>query len=139
MPSLNRITIMGNITKEPELRYLDSGMALCKIGLAVNEEWKNKAGEKQKKTVFFDVTFWDKRAETIAKFCHKGDPLYVEGKMESTTKETDNGEKRTYWGVKAEGFQFLATKNGGGGEHMKPAQNAGQDEARHPLADPDDF
>lgn len=77
MASFNKVIIAGNITRAPELRYTPSGKAVCEIGIAVNRQWKNDAGEKKEAVTFIDATAWSGVAETISKHLRKGDPILI--------------------------------------------------------------
>ena len=96
MASVNRVTIIGNVGKEPELRYSPSGVAFCTLSLATTRSWKNKeSGEKQEETEWHRVTFNDKLAEIVGQYVKKGKPLYVEGRLK-TRKWTDKEGKDVY-------------------------------------------
>ena len=115
MANLNRICLMGRVTRDPDLRYTPTGVAVIKFGLAVNYVYTSKDGKKNEEVTFFDATAFEKRAETLSKFVHKGDPIYLEGRMVSREWTTDSGEKRKAWEVKIETFQFLDGKKESGG------------------------
>ncbi|MEE9312387.1 MAG: single-stranded DNA-binding protein [Planctomycetota bacterium] len=110
MASFNKVIIMGNLTRDPEVRTIPSGMTVCEITLAVNEKYKDK------ETVsFVDVTVWGKQAETLARWKKKGEPLLVEGKLRQeswTDKQT--GQKRSKMKVVCERFTFVGGGQGGG-------------------------
>jgi len=115
MASVNKVILIGNITRAPELRYTPKGTACTEIGLAINRKWKDDSGATKEEVTFLDITFWGKTAETISKFCHKGDPLYVEGRLQMDTwEDKTSGQKRSKIRIIAEEFQFLksATSNG---------------------------
>jgi single-strand DNA-binding protein len=118
--SLNKIFIIGNLTRDPELRYSGGGAAICKLGLAVNNKWTGADGNKHEEVTFFDCSAFKSNAENLAKYATKGQLLYVEGRMKSRTVETD-GVKRTFWGIEVQGFQFL----GGGKGEKKPQEQSG--------------
>jgi len=81
MPNFNRVFLMGHLTRDVETRYTPSGTAVGSFAMAVNREWKNQDGEKQKETSFFECTAFGKQAETLAEYVHKGDPLFLEGRL----------------------------------------------------------
>ena len=83
MANLNKIMVIGNITRDIEVKYIPSGAAVCQFSVAVNRTWNNKAGEKQEETTFLDVEAWEKQAEVIAQYCKKGSSIYVEGRLKS--------------------------------------------------------
>lgn len=108
MPSLNKVMIIGNATRDPEIRVTPKGTPICQFSLAINREWKNDAGEKQSEVVYVDCECWGRAGETIAKYVTKGRPLYCEGRLrlDSWTDKTTN-EKRSRMKVVVESFQFL--------------------------------
>ena len=92
----NNVTLVGNVTREPELRYTPSGQAMAKFGLAVNRRWQNKAsGEWEEATSFFDVVAWREMAENVGDSVQKGTRVIVTGRMEQRSYETQQGEKRS--------------------------------------------
>lgn len=111
MASFNRVIILGNLTRDPELRYIQSGTAVCEVGLAMNE--KRKQGEEWiDESVFVDVTLWGRTAEVAAEYCTKGQPLFVEGKLKLDTWEKD-GKKHSKLKIVGEKIQLLGNKGGG--------------------------
>jgi single-strand DNA-binding protein len=130
MPQLNKVFLMGNLTRDPELRYAPSGSAVTELGLAVNRSWTGKDGDRKEEVLFIDVTVWDRQAETCCQYLKKGRPIHVEGylKMDEWTDKT-TGDKRTKVKVQAERIQFLDRRDdaGGGaseGEYSSPAREA---------------
>jgi single-strand DNA-binding protein len=118
MSSYNKVILMGNLTRDPELRYTQSNMAICKFGLAVNRRFKDSAsGEWREEPTFVDVTIFGKRGEAFAKFHSKGKPAFVEGELRFDTWEDQNGQKRSKLYVVAESFEFVGggRESGGGG------------------------
>ena len=101
MPTMNVVMLMGNLTKDPEVRSLPSGMQVAELRLAVNEEFKDHNGVEQKKVCYVDVQAWDKQADFSGKFLVKGDPVLVEGKLDYHEWQTDQGEKRNKLRVRA--------------------------------------
>ena len=114
MASFNRVILMGNLTRDPELRYTPSGMAVTDIGLAVNDRKKSPSGEWVEETTFVDVTLWGRTAEVVSEYCAKGKPLLVEGRLKLDTWETD-GQKKSKLKVVGEKVQLLGSRDGGGG------------------------
>lgn len=116
MPSLNKVLLMGNLTRDPELRVTPKGTPICQFSLAINRQFKMESGETREEVIYVDVEAWGKQGETIAKYCTKGRPLYVEGRLrldqweDKTTKE-----KRSRMKVVLEQFQFLGDGRGGAG------------------------
>ena len=109
MSTLNRVFLMGNLTRDPEVRYTPSGTAVGDLGLAVNETYKNKAGENVESTVFVDVEVWARQAETCAEYLYKGSPVFVEGRLKLDQWENQQGEKRSKLRVRADRVQFLGS------------------------------
>ena len=105
----NRVTLAGNLTRDPELKSTPQGTAVCKMGIAVNREWKNSAGEKQKEVQFFNITVWGKSAENCGKFLAKGRPVFVEGRLQTHKYKTQSGEERTATDIVADSVQFLGS------------------------------
>ena len=126
MASYNRVILVGNLTRDVELRYTQSGLAVTDIGLAVNDRRKNQAGEWVDETTFVDVTFWGRTAEVAGEYLSKGSPILVEGRLKLDTWETD-GQKRSKLHVVCERMQMLGGKPGGqsrGGASQAPSQQA---------------
>jgi single-strand DNA-binding protein len=117
MASFNKVLLMGNLTRDPELRFTSNGSALAKFGLAVNRKYK--AGEEWKEEVcFVDITVWGKQAENCAEYLSKGRPVFIEGRLQFSSWETDDGQKRNKLEVVANTVQFLG--QGGGGKSGMP-------------------
>ena len=116
MPDVNKVILAGRLTRDPELRYLPSGMAVCKLGLAVSRFYKSKDGEKREETMFINVTTWGKTAEYTNEYLRKGRPVLVEGQLRSNDFEDKTGQKRSVIEVNAERVQQLdwGDKAGGG-------------------------
>lgn len=108
MASLNKVILIGNLTRDPELKYSPKGTAITKIGLAVNRQWKSESGEKKEEVTFIDCTAFGKQAETIGQYLKKGRPLLVEGRLNlEQWDDKQTGQKRSKLGVVLESFQFL--------------------------------
>lgn len=114
MASLNKVLLIGNLTKDPELRYTPQGTAVVNLRLAVNRRWKDKAGEQKEETCFITAVSWDKQAEVCNQYLRKGSPLFVEGRLQSRSWEDANGQKRSVIEVRAERVQFLSQGQGQG-------------------------
>ena len=107
---------MGNLTRDPEVRYTSSGTAIAKLGIAVNRYWSNKDGQKQEETTFVDVDAFGKQAETIGQYLKKGRPIMIEGRLKlDQWDDKQTGQKRSKLGVTLENFQFLDSRGEGGG------------------------
>ena len=114
MASFNRVIVMGNLTRDVEVRYLQSGMAVADIGLAVNDRRKNQAGEWVEEATFVDVTLWGRTAEVAGEYLSKGSPILVEGRLKLDSWESD-GQKRSKLKVVGERMQMVGGRGGGGG------------------------
>ena len=139
MASYNRVLLMGNLTRNPEIRYTPSGTAVADLGLAVNESFKNKAGETVEQACFVDVVVWGRQAETASEYLHKGSSVFVEGRLQLDQWENQQGEKRNKLRVRADRVQFLGSPSKGGGESSPAKESAPSSTAPAPeVADDDD-
>lgn len=136
MSTLNRVFLMGNLTRDPEVRYTPSGIAVGDLGLAVNESYKNKAGETVETTVFVDVEVWARQAETCAEYLGKGAPVFVEGRLKLDQWENPQGEKRSKLRVRADRVQFLGAPRKSAGIEDAPSGSPVRSEP--PVHGPDD-
>ena len=107
MASFNKVILMGNLTRDPEMRVTSGGLSICKIGLAVSRTYNTRDGERKEETTFVDIDAFSKQAEVIAKYLRKGSPLMVEGRLKLDQWETNEGQKRSKLGVILESFQFM--------------------------------
>lgn len=112
MPSFNRVILMGNITRDIELKYLQSGTAVTELGLAVNNRRKSQTGEWIDEAVFVDVTLWGRTAEIASEYLAKGSAVLIEGRLKYDTWETD-GQKRSKLRVVGERMQMVGRREGG--------------------------
>ncbi len=131
MSSVNRVFLLGNLTRDPALRQTPGGMPVSDLGLAVSETYRNKAGEVVKATCFADVVVWGRQAETCTQYLCKGAPVMVEGRLQLDQWETESGEKRSRMRVKADRVQFLGRLRGPGAESVAADEQA--DEAGIPY------
>ncbi len=109
MASVNKVMLMGNLTRDPELRYTSGGQAVCNFSIAINRYYNNKEGERQEETTFMRITVWGKQGENCAQYLSKGRPVFVEGRLQSKSWEDDQGNKRTSVEIVAENVQFLGS------------------------------
>lgn len=107
MANLNKVLLIGNLTRDPELRYTPGGTAVANLGIAVNRKFKDSTGELKEEVCFLTVTVWDKQAEACCQYLSKGRPVFVEGVLQSRFWETPDGQKRSAIDVRAERVQFL--------------------------------
>ncbi|MBI5365429.1 MAG: single-stranded DNA-binding protein, partial [Planctomycetes bacterium] len=116
MASLNRVFLIGNLTRDPELRYLPSGSAVCEFGLAVNRTWfDQKSGEKKEDVAFIDIVVWAKQGEMCAEYLKKGRSTFIEGRLQFEQWQSQDGQKRSKLRVVGERVQCLDSKGSGGG------------------------
>jgi single-strand DNA-binding protein len=126
MPSLNKVLLMGNLTRDPELRVTPKGTPICQFSLAINRQFKMESGESREEVTYVDVEAWGKQGETIAKYVTKGRPLYVEGRLRLDQWEDKNTkEKKSRMKIVLEQFQFLGDSRGGGGAGGGAAPSGG--------------
>ena len=114
MASFNKVILVGNLTRDPELRYTPKGTAIAKIGMAVNRTWKNEAGETKEEVTFVDVDCFGRTAENVGQYMRKGSPILIEGRLRlDTWDDKQTNQKRSKMGVVAETVQFLGSPRGG--------------------------
>ena len=131
MASFNKVILVGNLTRDPELRYTPKGMAIAKIGLAVNRVWRNEAGETKEEVTFVDVDVFGRTAENVGQYMRKGRPILIEGRLRlDQWDDKQTGQKRSKLGVVAETVQFLGSPTGGG----NAGGEAGEAPRRAPAA-----
>src|SRR5215831_20058533 len=126
MANFNKVILAGNLTRDPELRYTPKGMAIAKIGLALNRTWKNEAGETKEDTTFVDVDAFGRQAEVIGQYLKKGRPILIEGRLRlDQWDDKQTGQKRSKLGVVLESFQFMDSGRGdGGGDGFRRGNSA---------------
>ena len=142
MASFNKVILMGNLTRDPELRQAPSGVKVADLGLAVSETWRDKSGQSKEVTCFVDVVVWDKLAELCQQYLAKGRPVLVEGRLQMDEWKNQQGEKRSKLRVRADTVKFLGTpqkrdEGSQGGSHAAPAPAPAAAAAQHaaPAAD----
>ena len=130
MASLNRVFLIGNLTRDPELRYIPSGSAVTSFTLAMNRVYKLQTGEKKEETSFVRVVVWGRMAEVCAEYLSKGVPAFVEGRLQSRSWDGPDGQKRNTLEVIATSVQFLGAKGQGKAKEASSdfAQSAGKEE-----------
>jgi single-strand DNA-binding protein len=114
MANFNKVILIGNLTRDVELRHTQGGQALAKLGMAINRKYTSN-GETKESTCFVDLTAWGRQAEVLSQYVSKGSPLMVEGRLEYSTWESQEGGKRSKLEVVIENFQFLGSGKAGGG------------------------
>ncbi len=107
MANLNKVFLIGNLTRDPELRYTPGGTAVVNLRMATNRRFKDKTGEMKQEVCFITVVAWDKQAEVCNQYLRKGSPLFVEGRLQTRSWDGNDGKKRSVVEVRAERVQFL--------------------------------
>lgn len=131
MANLNKVLLIGNLTKDPELRYTPQGTAVVNLRMAINRRFKSKNQELKEETCFITAVAWDKQAETCNQYLHKGSALFVEGRLQSRSWEDASGQKRSVIEVRAERIQFL----GAGGPAKQAAAPVVEQHAQEPSTE----
>ena len=148
MASFNKVILLGNLTRDPEVRYTPKGSAVCDLGLAVNRQYTLDSGEKREEVTFVDVVLWARLAEIAGEYLKKGRPVFIEGRLQlDTWDDKQSGQKRTKLRVVGESMQLLgsrpaATAAADAGESERPARSAEKSASPPPKsstpAGPDD-
>ena len=137
MASFNKVILVGNLTRDPELRYTPKGTAIAKIGLAVNRNWTSESGEKKEEVTFIDVDVFGRTAENVGQYMRKGRPTLIEGRLKlDQWDDKQTGQKRSRLGVIAETVQFLGSAQGGGNDGGAPAPARQRPAAAAPAGEP---
>jgi single-strand DNA-binding protein len=142
MASFNKVVLVGNLTRDPELRYTPKGAAVAKVSLAINHRWTTDTGEKKEEVTFVEVDCFGRTAENVGQYMKKGRPLLVEGRLRlQQWDDKQTGQKRQKLGVVAESVQFLGGKEEGGGSRpteSNPSEDGQKaSEAPQPDAQPE--
>jgi single-strand DNA-binding protein len=147
MANLNKVMLIGNLTRDPELRYTPKGTAVADIALAINRVWNNEQNQRQEETTFVDITLWGRQAELAQQYLTKGRGAYIEGRLQMDTwDDKQTGQKRSKLKVVAESLQFLPDGKGGSGgqipqggmQSSRPPQQGGRPQGAS-AAPPDDY
>lgn len=136
MASLNKVILIGNLTRDPEVRYTPRGAAVCDVSIAVNRKWRDEAtGEAKEEVTFVEIVVWGKQAESVGQYLRKGSSACFEGRLQQETwEDKQTGQKRSKLKVVAEGVQFLGSPNREGGQQQS-APPRQQQPARRTAAD----
>jgi single-strand DNA-binding protein len=145
MANINRVVLVGNLTKDPELRHTPSGTAVCKLRIAVNTRQKDPQGNWGDKPKYFDVTVWGNQGESCAQYLSKGRPVGVDGRLDWREWDAQDGTKRQAVEIIADTVQFLGSRDGGGGggagegerQFVPAAATAGNEDFTSSSADDD--
>jgi single-strand DNA-binding protein len=148
MASFNKVILLGNLTRDPEVRYTPKGSAVCDLGIAVNRVYTTDSGEKREEVTYVDVVLWARLAEIAGEYLKKGRPVFIEGRLQMDSwDDKQTGQKRTKLRVVGETMQLLGSRPSGGtsapaetGEEDKPARASGKPTAppKPSSAEPDD-
>jgi single-strand DNA-binding protein len=136
MASVNLVVLLGNVTRDPELKYMPNQTAVCDFGMAINRHWKDSNGEKKEEVTFVDLSAFGKSAENLSKFVHKGDPLHVTGRLKLDQWEAQDGTKRSKMRVIIDDFQLLGGRRepeSGGYQGEQPIAQRGNLRPTEPV------
>jgi single-strand DNA-binding protein len=125
MANLNKVLLLGNLTRDPELRYTPKGTAVADIAVAINRVWNNEQNQRQEETTFVDITLWGRQAEIAQQYLSKGRGVFIEGRLQMDTWEDKaSGQKRSKLKVVAENLQFMPDGKGNGGGGINSSQGS---------------
>ena len=133
----NKVVLLGNLTRDPELRTTNSGTSVCSFSLAVNRQWRNQEGETQEAVTYVDCVAWGKAGEIISQYVQKGRALLVSGRLESRSWEQD-GQKRSKIEVNVEDFNFISDGRGGGGDSATASSSSRSSSSKKKSSKDDD-
>lgn len=136
MPNLNRVMLMGNLTRDPELKTTTSNKSVCQIGLAINHQWKSESGEKKEEVTFIDCEAWGRTAEVINEHLRKGRPIYIEGRLKLDQWQDKDGGKRSKLKVVIESFEFIDGKRDEQSQQPAPQSQPRQQSRPHTNTGP---
>lgn len=137
MASVNKVILIGNLGRDPELKYTQSQTPVCNLSVATNEVWQDKQGERQEKTEWHRVVVWGKQGENVSKYLRKGSQVYVEGSLTTRSWEDQNGQKKYMTEVKAQSVRFLDRKGDGAGAGAGAGAPSTPFEGGEPFPGPD--
>ncbi len=127
MPSVNKVILMGNLGRDPEVRFMPNGDAVCNFSIATTDSWKDKAGERQEKTEWHNIVMYRRLAEIAGEYLKKGRPVYLEGRLQTRKWQTKEGHDRYTTEVIADSMQMLGGRDGSPAQELQPSS---QPEAR---------
>ena len=134
MASFNKVYLMGNLTRDPDVRTTPTGLKIAKLGLAVNRRYRTRDNEQKEETTFVDIDAFGQQAETLERYCQKGSPLFVEGRLRLEQWQTNTGENRSKLTVVLENFQFIGGREGGQAREGSGSQQAPSQPSTPPPA-----
>src|SRR5436305_3515314 len=124
MASFNKVILLGNLTRDPEIRYTPKGSAVCDLGIAVNRQYTLENGERREEVTYVDVVLWARLAEIAAEYLKKGRPVFIEGRLQlDTWDDKQSGQKRSKLRVIGENMQMLGSRGGGGGAGTESSED----------------
>jgi single-strand DNA-binding protein len=135
MASVNRVILIGNLGRDPELRYTPSGTAVANFSLATTDRFSNKQGERQERTEWHRIVAWGRTAELCAQYLSKGRSVYVEGRLQTNEWEDKEGQKRRTTEIVAQTVQFLGSRNAGESGGAPPPSSGGGPDSPPPPSD----
>lgn len=125
MASVNKVILVGNLGKDPELRYTQGGTAICNFSIATTDQWTDQSGQRQEKTEWHRIQVWKKQAENCAKYLRKGSSAYIEGRLQTRSWDDQSGQKKYSTEVVADNVKFLGQASGqGSGQGGRPSQQS---------------
>ena len=148
MPNLNKVMLMGNLTRDPEIKYTPKGTAIANFGIAINRVFTPEGGEKREEVTFIDLEAFGRTAEVIGEYFKKGKPIFIEGRLKlDQWDDKTTGKKMSKLRVVVESFEFLGSREGGGGggegggdsggsSHSAPARSSAPPQRRPPASPP---
>ena len=149
MPNLNKVMLMGNLTRDPEIKYTPKGTAIANFGIAINRVFTPEGGEKREEVTFIDLEAWGRTAEVIGEYFKKGKPIFIEGRLKlDSWDDKTTGKKMSKLRVVVESFEFLGSREGGGGpsagggdegggsSQSAPARSSAPPQRRPPASPP---
>jgi single-strand DNA-binding protein len=126
MASVNKVILVGNLGRDPEVRYMPNGEAVCNFSIATTDSWKDKSGAKQERTEWHNIVMYRKLAEIAGEYLKKGRPVYIEGRLQTRKWQTKEGQDRYTTEIIADQMQMLGTRDGGG---SNAAYDGGMDQS----------
>ena len=136
MASLNKVLLIGNLTRDPEVRMMSNGRPVCNFGLALNRSYKDSDGNRKEETTFVDVECFGPRAEAVGRFFSKGRSIFVEGRLKLDQWESKEGEKRSALRVVLDNFEFVDSKQDGPGAAVRSSDNANASQTDKKVSEP---
>ena len=130
--SVNKVILVGNVGKDPEVRYSQSGTPVANFSLATNERFKDRSGEWQDRTEWHNIVAWQRLAEIVGEYVAKGSKVYVEGKLQTSSwEDRQSGERKYRTEIVARDLLLLGSRENGGGDHERPTHNGSENQLSH--------